>query len=110
MYTVFWHVLNKDRSHWLPLYSRVCFMSLFTLVGSTEHSSPLGFDTTAGKVSSLHFEACSSRLLDFEDHGTMILVKQQEECQGRAVMWLGHYATNQRVAGSIPNGVTGIFQ
>jgi hypothetical protein len=23
--------------------------------------------------------------------------------------WLGHYITNQKVVGSIPNGVTGIF-
>jgi hypothetical protein len=29
----------------------------------------------------------------------------------RAVaQWLRHYATNQQVAGSIPDGVTGIFQ
>ena len=32
------------RPHWLLLYSCVCFMSLFTLMGSTEHSSPLEFD------------------------------------------------------------------
>jgi hypothetical protein len=30
---------------------------------------------------------------------------------GRAVAeWLRHYATNQQVAGSIPDGVIGIFQ
>ena len=30
---------------------------------------------------------------------------------GRAVAeWLRHYATNRQVAGSIPDGVTGIFQ
>jgi hypothetical protein len=30
---------------------------------------------------------------------------------GRAVaQWLRHYATNQQVTGSIPDGVTGIFQ
>jgi hypothetical protein len=30
---------------------------------------------------------------------------------GRAVAyWLKHYATNRQVAGSIPDGVTGIFQ
>ena len=30
---------------------------------------------------------------------------------GRAVaLWLRHYATNRQVAGSIPDGVTGIFQ
>jgi hypothetical protein len=30
---------------------------------------------------------------------------------GRAVaQWLKHYATNQQVAGSIPDGVIGMFQ
>jgi hypothetical protein len=30
---------------------------------------------------------------------------------GRAVAWwLRHYATNRQVVGSIPDGVTGIFQ
>ena len=30
---------------------------------------------------------------------------------GRAVaQWLRHYATNRQVAGSIPDGVIGIFQ
>ena len=31
--------------------------------------------------------------------------------KGRAVaLWLGHYATNRKAAGSIPDGVIGIFQ
>jgi hypothetical protein len=31
--------------------------------------------------------------------------------RGRAVaQWLRHYSTNQQVAGSIPEGVIGIFQ
>jgi hypothetical protein len=41
----------------------------------------------------------------------MLLVHRSYSDWGRAVVyWLGHYATNRRVVGSIPNGVIGIFQ
>jgi len=37
--------------------------------------------------------------------------RQLETILGRSVAkWLSYYATNRRVAGSIPDGVTGIFQ
>jgi hypothetical protein len=29
---------------------------------------------------------------------------------GAVMLWLRHYATNRQVAGSIPDGVIGIFQ
>jgi hypothetical protein len=29
---------------------------------------------------------------------------------GAVALWLSHYATNRQVMGSIPDGVTGIFQ
>jgi len=42
----------------------------------------------------------------------MPLYLSQIPCEmGHAVaLWLRHYATNRQVAGSIPDGVTGIFQ
>jgi hypothetical protein len=43
--------------------------------------------------------------------GVFIVVRVYACAVGRAVaQWLRHYATNRQVAGSIPDGVIGIFQ
>ena len=42
---------------------------------------------------------------------TLSSFRYQYKLRGRAVtQWLRHYATNRQVAGSIPDGVIGIFQ
>jgi uncharacterized membrane protein YdbT with pleckstrin-like domain len=36
--------------------------------------------------------------------------KEKEEEERSVAYWLRHYATNRQVAGSIPDGVIGIFK
>jgi hypothetical protein len=62
-------------------------------------------------------EKCSSQLLrsgSFKSRKCGFVIELKEsgvKVKGRAVAWwLRYYATNQQVAGSIPDGVIGIFQ
>ena len=52
---------------------------------------------------------CSKRIVDFKLF--RIIIKFLVTLEGHVVAWwLRHYATNQQVAGSIPDSVIGIFQ
>jgi hypothetical protein len=47
---------------------------------------------------------------DFEEADIRVIAKTKSQQRGHAVaQWLRHCATNRKVTGSIPNGVTGFF-